>query len=364
MKFRVKYADRIVGLFIVLAAFVLCAGIFFIGANQRWFAKDYRFTTHFKSASGLSVGMPLQMKGFQVGKITRMELNANNLVDVDFVVYDTYYEKAKTNSLIDFVTSPIGLGSQLLFYPGKGDELLTEGSYVPAADSDEGRRIIDNGLVDMPPRDDTITRLIASVGPVLDNVNRAVSSLNRTLTDANLALEGKGGGPLAQILVSTSGTVSNVNGAVTNVNNVVSDVGSRANTVLDKASDIEDSLNSISTNVEQMTAAMRDPTGLATRLIDPKGSIKTILDDQNALYNSILASVTSAQASIKNLQAMTSSLNAEMPTLAATITQTQAAIRQAQDVLEGLKNNPLLRGGIPQQKPQGELYQSIREGDF
>jgi phospholipid/cholesterol/gamma-HCH transport system substrate-binding protein len=357
MKFRIRYADRIAGLFVLLAVLVLCASVFVIGANQRWFAKDYHFSTRLESATGISAGMALTMKGFQVGKVSRLTLTEDNLVDVDFVVYDTYYPKAREGSLVELVTSPIGLGTQFLFYPGKGTALLPEGSFLPTAASEEGSRLVDEGLAEIPVKDDTVTTILASVGPLIDNVNKAVVTLNKTLTEANLAFSGKGTGALAKVVTGAAS-------AVDRADSVIGSVGSKAGVVLDKASELEDSLKSISANLESLTAAMRDPTGLVTRLLDPKGSVKTVLDDQNALYNAIMASISSAQASIKNIQSMTAALNAQVPTIAATIAETQTAVRKAQDVLESLRNNPLLKGGVPQEKQQSELYQSMRDAEF
>ena len=39
-----------------------------------------------------------------------------------------------------------------------------------------------------------------------------------------------------------------------------------------------------------------------------------------------------------------------MPSIAVTIDEGRTAIKQAQDVLTGLKNNPLLKGGIPERR--------------
>jgi phospholipid/cholesterol/gamma-HCH transport system substrate-binding protein len=357
VRFHIKYADRVVGAFIVLAALLLCASVFVIGANQRWFARDYRFSTRFDSASGLSVGMPLQMKGFQVGKVTKLSLNEENLVDVDFVIYDTYYAKAREGSIVELVTSPIGLGTQFLFHAGRGSGQVAEGSFMPTANSEEGMRFIEEGLVDMPVKDDTITKLLASIGPLMDNANKAIVTLNRTLADADQAIVGKGSGPLADILRKGSNLVSNADG-------VISNVGGKADDVLVRARDIEASLAKVTDNLVALSDALRDPTGLVPRLLDAKGSIKTVLDDQNALYNGVMATIASAQASIRNIQSMTASLNAEMPTVAATLAETQATIRKAQDVLESLRNNPLLKGGVPKAVDQGELYQGMRDAEF
>jgi phospholipid/cholesterol/gamma-HCH transport system substrate-binding protein len=166
MRFRVKYADKFVGLFVVVAALFLVGGIVLLGANQRWFSKDVRFTTRFSSAAGAAPGTAIMMRGFQVGKVVKVKLNDANEVDAEFVVYDNYYPKVKEYSIIELVTSPIGLGTQLLFHPGKGESLAPPGSFIPLADSDEGRDLIDRGLVDIPIKDDPITRLLAGVNPL------------------------------------------------------------------------------------------------------------------------------------------------------------------------------------------------------
>jgi phospholipid/cholesterol/gamma-HCH transport system substrate-binding protein len=357
MRFRIKHADKVVGFFVLLAVLFLAGGIIFLGANQRWFSKDIRFTTRFASAAGASPGTAIMMRGFQVGKVTKVKLNAQNAVDADFVIYDSYYPKVKANSVLELVTSPIGLGTQLLFHPGKDEALLPPGSYVPLADSDEGRDLIDQGLVDIPVKDDTITRLIAGVNPLIENANKTVITINRTLTEINRALAGQSSGPLGSIVTSASAAAAHADG-------LLADVSAEAKGLVAKANDLIDSVNAITKNLEATTSAIRDPTGLVPKLLDAKGSIKTLLDDNNALFDSINTSLGELQKTLKNVQDISSSVNGQMPTIAVTIDEGRTAIKQAQDVLTGLKNNPLLRGGIPARAEQVPLSQSLREGSF
>jgi phospholipid/cholesterol/gamma-HCH transport system substrate-binding protein len=332
MRFRIRHADKIVGIFVVLAAISLAGGIVLLGANQRWFSKDIRFATRFASAAGASPGTAIMMRGFQVGKVTKVRLNDENQVDAEFIVYDTYYPKVKEYSIIELVTSPIGLGTQLLLHPGKGDSLAAPGSFVPLADSDEGKDLIDRGLVDIPVKDDTITRLLAGVNPLIENANKTIVTVNRTLTEVNRAIAGQAAGPLGSIVGDASIAAANA--------------------------------RAITQNLEITTEALRDPTGIVPRLLDAKGSLKTLLDDKNALYDSIVSSVVELQKTLDNLQRITGSVNGQMPAIALTIDQGQAAIKQAQDVLTGLKNNPLLKGGIPERVEQQAQSQSMREGQF
>jgi phospholipid/cholesterol/gamma-HCH transport system substrate-binding protein len=315
-----------------VAALFLAVGIIFLGANQRWFSKDIRFLTRFSSAAGASPGTAIMMRGFQVGKVTKVRLNDANEVDADFVIYDTYYPKVKLNSLLEIVTSPIGLGTQLLFHPGKGDSVAPPGSFIPLADSDEGKDLVDQGLVDIPPKDDTVTRLIAGFDPLIENADKTIVTINRTLTEINRALAGQSSGPLGAIATNASDTVAH--------------------------------LDAIAKNLEATTAAIRDPTGLVPRLLDAKGSLKTILDDKNAVYDSINESIAELQRTLKNVQDISASLNGQMPSIALTLDEGRTAIKQAQDVLTGLKNNPLLRGGIPEKAEREPLSQSMREDSF
>jgi len=350
MRFRIKYADKIVGLFVIVAAVFLAAGIVLLGANQRWFAKDIHFKTRFSSAAGASPGTAIMMRGFQVGKMTKVKLNAANEVDAEFVIYDSYYPKVKEYSILELVTSPVGLGSQLLFQPGKGDSLAEPGSFIPLADTEEGKDLIDRGLVDIPVKDDTITRLIAGINPLIENVNKTVVTVNRTLTEVNRALAGESTGPLGSIVTDASGTVSNIQVMTKNLS-------SQTKTLLD-------SVNAISKNLEATTESIRDPTGLVPKLLDAKGSLKTLLDDKNELYNSINGGLVEMQKTLKNVQEITSSLSDEMPSIAVTLDESRAAIKQAEDVMIGLKNNPLLRGGIPARVERQPKSQSLREGQF
>ena len=353
MRFRIKHADKIVGLFVIIAALFLAVGIILLGANQRWFSKDIRFTTRLASAAGASPGTAIMMRGFQVGKVTKVSLNAANQVDAEFVIYDDYYPKVRIDSLLEIVTSPIGLGTQLLFDPGKGDSLMPAGSFIPLADSDEGRDLIEQGLVDIPQKDDTITRLLAGINPLIENANRTVVTINRTLTEINRALAGQSSGPLGSIVTKASDAVSNADG-------MIADVSSQATQLVSKANGLVDSVDVIAKNLEATTAAIRDPTGLIPRLLDAKGSLKTFLDDKNALYDSVDGSVVELQKTLKNIQDISASLNGQMPSIALTIDEGRAAIKQAQDVLIGLKNNPLLKGGIPEHPERQPLSQSMR----
>jgi phospholipid/cholesterol/gamma-HCH transport system substrate-binding protein len=166
----------------------------------------------------------------------------------------------------------------------------------------------------------------------------------------NRAIAGQSSGPLGSIVTNASDAVSHADAMISSISS--------------QARDLLSTVDAIAKNLEKTSQAISDPTGLVPRLLDAKGSIKTLLDDDNRLYDRISQSVAELQKTLKNLQGVSDSLNTQMPSIAMTIDEGRAAIKQAQDVLTGLRNNPLLKGGIPARTELESGSQSMREGDF
>lgn len=365
MKFRIRYADQVVGVFVIVAFAALAVILLAVGSSQRWFARDYNYQTLFPSGAGLSVGTQIQLKGFQIGRITSIRLNGKNEAETSFVIYDNFVDRVRENSLLEFVTSPIGLGSQLLFHPGKSDKRLPERSFIPSFDTPEGRRLVAEGLVDRPPKDDTITRLMSNVNPLIENINATVVQLEKTISLVNGAIEGSGSGPVSDSMKQLSSTLAGVDSLVNQLNGVLSETGPRVNTVTAAVEqsvprllkDVEASVSSVNTitaNLAKTSQAVADPTGLVPRLIDPSG----------AMFGHINSSLAQVEATVGNLNRATASFADQMPRIVATLDEVRGAIDQAQAVLEGLRNNPLLRGGISERVQSSSLPSAGRTTDF
>jgi phospholipid/cholesterol/gamma-HCH transport system substrate-binding protein len=311
-----------------------------MGANQRWFAKNYEFHSVFPTAEGLSIGMPIEFKGFDIGRITDITLADRDEVRVDFIIRDTYYDRVVPNSILELVSSPIGLGGGLVFHQGRGTaDPLPEESLIPAINSKEGQAIVNAGEAIMPASGDSITRIISQVEPVLRNVNTLLLSVDRTLNHVNLALSGDQSEPLGLTLAQ--------------VNELLVDV----QTVLESTA-------VIAANFEETSAALADPTGLVPRLLDADGSVTTFLNDNNRLYNEVEAMLVSINATLDEVNDLARFANASQPQISGLLEESQQAITTGQDVLEGLSNNPLIRGGITRELSQPTTVRSFRDAQF
>jgi phospholipid/cholesterol/gamma-HCH transport system substrate-binding protein len=353
MRFRIRFADKIVGVFILLAILGVAAALILLGMNQRWFARNYAFWSRFATAEGLTAGMPIKLKGFEIGKVDRLSLSWDNMVEMEFHIFDTYYAKILPGTVLEKASSPLGLGTGLLLHPGPGEgSPLPELSLIPSSDMEEGRRLL-AVTRSTAPQSDPIAALLGQVQPVLEEIDRTVVSI-RALTDTlNSELQGKGGGPL-------SSTLNEVASASRQANSVIAQTGS----VIAQIEGVTRSLGVIAGNLEATSAALRDPTGLAKRLLDPKGSVATLLDDDNQLYARIQGSLEELNAVIAQLAAFTRFVNTTQPQILGLLEQGRATLDQGQDVLEAVKNNPLLRGGVPPKGSQPTPFQSYRDEEF
>jgi phospholipid/cholesterol/gamma-HCH transport system substrate-binding protein len=375
MKFKIRFADQIVGIFVLVAIVCVAVILISIGVNQRWFAKNYYFTSRFTSGDGLSAGMPIMLKGFEIGKISRISLNPQNEVDVQFYVQDRYYDRVKPNSVLDLTSSSIGLGASLRFHPGTNQEPpQAEGSFIPALDSDEGRRLIEQRLVEIPKGEDVIGSVIAKLNPLLDEARLTVGEIRRIATSVDDAVAGRAG-PLGTMVNNLSVTPAKVNRAV-------DDVSLKINTLLDKISVISDNLadisvktrgvigdlstnlDEISQNLKAMTADLKNTQGLAKRLLDPKGSIDTFLNDSNELFNQVDTALKNANGITAQLRSFAEFINGSRPQVSSILEKGSATLDSATDVLQAAKNNPLLKGGVPPHPQQVSPLHSYRDENF
>lgn len=327
MKFKIKYADQIVGFFSIFSIFALIVLIFAIGAKQSWFTKKNNYYTVFDSGSGISVGMDLTYKGFSIGKVKSVSLQGD-FVRVDYYVLEDYFSYVKENSIVELSSSPIGLGSSFVLHPGIGKKTIPSGKEIYRKDSDSAQELIEAGLVKLNTSGDSISELLAKVSSLLDNVNILVGAID----DAFL---GKGDAPFTEIIG----------------------------------------------NVNKLTKQLSDENGMLPNVLGPQLSIEMIqmLDNVNILLSGknggavpkLLGKEISREitAILSNLTPITANADKlvgnAVPEVNELLNQVNVLLLQVQDLVKGVNNNPLIRGGIPDRSNTGSASTNSRKkSDF
>ncbi|MDR3303294.1 MAG: MlaD family protein [Treponema sp.] len=338
MKFKIRYADQIVGVSVLVAVVVLVVVIVLLGRNQRWFAKDYYFTTYLDSASGLSENMAIQYKGFTFGKVKSIKLTSDDRVEVRFFIQDTYIDRIKEGTLVALNTSPLAslMGSFFLIYPGRGmGPHLDENTEIYTTVSEEGKSIIARGLANIPAQDDSIGALLAQVSSLLTEINGIAATANVALKGAETGEQDRST-ELGRLLGDVHGVVGMVNELPENIPGIVDPI-----------------LEQILTEIRPLLA---DINVLTARIAD-EGLIPAVLDKEENVYGSLETLLASLSGILGDIDRTTDILPTQVAIL---LSEVQGTLQTADDVLTGVKNNPLLKKGIPDKVQAGSTGMSPR----
>jgi len=319
MKFSIRFADQIVGALVILALAILVIVIFMLGKNQRWFVNDYEYKTYFSSASGVNRNMSVQYKGFKIGEVKGIKLVnsrkqmdgseiADDCVEVIFTIYKEHGERVRTGSLVEMQSSPIpGLGNAFVFHPGTGKELIENGEFIPEVNSHEGKEVISGGYSTVAKADDSITNILNQVTGILETVNLALSGPKESKEV-----------PLEQIIQNVLGIIE----------------------------DLKVVTGALSEDLKPLINSLED---IANMIADPDSAISSILNSEGPIYTGLGEAISSLAGVIKNLEKTSEILPEQLPQIAVIIKELNTTVKSVQDVLTSISNNPLLKGGIPEQ---------------
>jgi phospholipid/cholesterol/gamma-HCH transport system substrate-binding protein len=261
--------------------------------------------------------MSVVYKGFVVGNVAAIELvnsreaesaessPEHDEVKVSFHIFDEYIDRVREGSLVNVIVSPIGLGNQFHFYPGLGDS-LAEDSFIPLIDSYEARQLMAQGLTLVSEAEDNLSALFTQASDLLQN-------LNMLLVETGDAIIGTDATALGRIIGGVDETVTSISSVASNIDAEIAPI-----------------LQEIQTTVSSLNEKLNDPNGMLSSLLTKDGMM--FADLENSLH--------SLSGTLNNIEKISGTQ------LSGTIEDVRVAIRSAEDVLESLKNNPLLKKGF------------------
>ncbi len=347
MRFQIRFANQLVGIFVIVGVVFAVTAIVMLGTRQGWFEARHAYRTEVDSSTDLSVGMPVRYRGFDIGRVTSYDLRDRDTVTVDFVIFDRYQYLVSADSAVELSGNPL-LGGNMVLHPGEDDsEILGADSFIPEWGSDEAIARRERGAVARSQPPDAVSRLLEDINPILDSVEDLLDSTELALTTVNRTLSGeKTDGPLAESFIG--------------VNRLVSEAGNRlaeSETLLAR-SDL------LLSDVTAFSSQLREPDALIPRLVGTEGTLGALLHDDERMLMQIDALLTSVNTTIDELNQIAAFFGDQTPQLAAVIEEGRDALMVGQDVLIGLRNNPLLRRGIPERRQTEAGFESLREGRF
>ena len=345
VKFQIRHADKFVGLFILAGTLALVTSLAYVGTNKRFFKHDLEYRSYFATAEGLSPGLDLQLRGFAIGRVKSVTLldspREENQVELTLTIFAEHAHRAVEGSVIGLSVSPLGFGSSLVLYPGLGTGTpLPEGAVIPSSDSPVGRELLATGRVDRPQRRDEVTNLLGTLPPLLKKVDAFVVTMDSLMGHMDAHLTGPAGRPGTGLLGAVDGTLRTAGSTVEGYGFL--------------AARLDSLTGRLDRSLVAVNRLLEAPQGMVPALLGDEGSAAMLFKDEARLYENMLQIMT-------ELRLMMNFLNESTPEISALMEESTSALVESEKIMQGLQNNPLLRGGIPRGQESPALFEGHRQ---
>ncbi|MEO6831660.1 MAG: MlaD family protein [Chitinophagaceae bacterium] len=178
-----------IGLFVVVTALILVAGVFLIGSKQNMFTGTFNVYGNFRNTGGLQVGNAIRFGGVNVGTVKNISIINDTTVRVDMILQTDKREFFKQDALVTIGSDGL-MGDKLLeIQPGSpGSPQLKVGGQIRTSEPTDFGVIISK-FSKVADNAEVITSALADMALQIKNGN---GSISRLLYKDELALALKG----------------------------------------------------------------------------------------------------------------------------------------------------------------------------
>ena len=410
LRTRLSRLERVVGVFVALAALLLLAGLAFYvrqrAQSKGWFDQKMSYFTFVRTGTGLKVGDPVKLMGFDVGEITVIE--AQPPEDLYYNVFIAFYVKEPHQGYLwEDSRAKVGAGDFL----GKRFIELTKGTngtptylFHPVKEVN----LQDTGLLSETNLfffaediyDGTGTNVLVAVNSrfnkdALREITRAASVTSIRLYDKGVKTKKPTGlwdsevaryrdpnenektrkgyfmfpieppalnERLETVASQAERMVALIESALPNVlaltnqlqrvlDNAVT-ATSHANELLANARPIVANLTRITENISEPDGSLGQwliPPNLSLQLTQALASANTILTNSDAQITTL---ATGIDLTIENLANITSNLHAQVKANTNLVSEVSKLIIDTDNMVQGLKRHWLLRSAFKGKSPQ------------
>jgi len=384
LRTRLSRMERAVGWFVFVATALLLFGfgyyLYHTAERKGWFVIKAPFHTYLQSSSGLNMGDPVYMMGFQVGQITLIHAmppgDAHN-VRVEFEILDPYFRYLWTGGSYLKVNAADFLGKrQLEVTRGTNGYELVVTQPVSVETVDELKQLVaeepgqwqlaqdvfgaDSNLVfgAYTMLDETNLQILAG----MNLVSNTLFAYNNTVNRKHIVASWDGryhhykifspGDDTAWIRAVESPPVSDqLQAMVLQIQQALPGVLALTNkiaAVLDNTADATSNLNvtvvearPVLTNFAVLSSQLREPGGLGVWMLGTNGAQQTVSVVAGVDTNLLLLSVT-----LDHLADITSNLNAQVQANTNMLGAVSKTVSDADDFVQGLKRHWLFRSAF------------------
>lgn len=274
-----------VGALTTVAIALLFIGYSFLRGNDV-FSSENTYYTEYNNVDGLSTSKPVMVNGYQIGRVSKMQLQENGKIRTEFKIKKEY--PIPSNTVARIVSADL-LGSKaIVFDLGNSTTLARDGD---------------------PLLSDIQANLMEKVEPLQTKVENLVVKLDSVLSAVNTALDDEFQRDFKKSLSSISASLSNIKNITTDVEGLVQSERVRLANIMHNLESITNNfkkydgqITTILSNLDQMSdnlakaeiketiananQAMLDVQAITDKVNRGEGSIGLLLNDDQ-LYNNL-----------------------------------------------------------------------------
>ncbi|RVT97248.1 MCE family protein [Mucilaginibacter limnophilus] len=255
-----------VGAFTAIGIAALLLTYSYLSGNDV-FSGSNKFYAIYKSVEGLSVSKPVLVNGYQVGRVSKMELQPDGRTIVEFKV-DKKYD-IPSNTLAQLQSTDLLGGKAIIFELGNSPE--------PAQDEDTLRADIQGSLAE-------------SLQPIQKKVEALMTKMDSSLASINRIMNPEFERNVDRSFASIANSLQTLEGTTKKIDALVGTQSTNINTIMGNAATVSSNLKATSIHFE----------GIATNLQKFSNDLAS---------TNIQQTMANADKAVANLQATTAKIN-------------------------------------------------------
>lgn len=312
---RFRRLELKLGILVVVAILGIIIMLVFIGREKDLFAKT--FSLYFVSDSGreLTVGMPVKLSGFRIGKVKEMELTDDAEVRVTLEIYSKYQK---------WLTS------------GTRAKLVKEGfigePFVQISVESPGGPMISDGEMLVFSRRVALEEVINEVKPVLNEIKEMIHYTNDPEGD----------------IKTTLGNIREVTSEIRDAKEELGAVVRESAAMATSAREMVDKLNERTAPMVDSTARVLDNLDkITTRMVPLMDRLDNIAANTEEATTVLPQTARHLADVTENIRIITDTLAAETPRVREILSDAGEAITSTKDIVEGAKQSWPVRLVMP-----------------
>lgn len=289
---------------IVFAILVVsCGGAWYFLHPSSPYHSRYSFVVSFQEVGTLSPGNPVEIRGINVGKISKVELT-EEAVFVTASVYST--AKIPVNSEIRLINSGLMGEREMCILSGDSDKLVTDGDTL-LGKYDEGTsgvfKNLSEAFNDLSEIKDTLNAFLDSIteGSSGKQIVRIIDKGEKIISVAR--------GDVKSWLRGVKDLFGELDKSMTEVKATLDDVAGRAGAKVDEIKPLLDRVEKI---LEQVKATKGEAETLLTKVTDENGSVGAVLSKDGEFGKKVNRALTDMDALISDIRKSGLKLNVDI----------------------------------------------------